>query len=166
MNKQQQQQQQETDEQVAPRSKYITVPNNSLTRFLLYNARPTDRQANGLFGYKRSSSNLDALTGMTLGKRSMPAAMEYLNMEPFYGRHYGMRSIPRMYDLRWAPLDSYEAPVLPADINWGAIISCLRWIPVWEEMWIKARWIIQDCLESTAGEAGKRDWLINGWMDG
>jgi len=84
----------------------------SLSRFLFYSTRPAEHLANLLpGGYKRSSSALDALTGVTLGKRS--ASSDFINMEPFFGRQYSMRNMPRMYDLRWAPLDSYDsaAPV-------------------------------------------------------
>lgn len=103
-------------------SAWITMP-TSLARFLFYHARPVEsRQSaagSGLLGYKRSSSSLDALTGMTLGKRASggptfsqaqlaapPPTVELLNMDPLFGRQFGARSTPRVYDLRW---DSYDA---------------------------------------------------------
>ena len=67
-----------------------------------------ERVANVLGGSKRSSSALDALTGVTLGKRSAPLGL--INLEPIYGRTYPMRAqSPRLYDLRWTPLDSYDS---------------------------------------------------------
>lgn len=93
--------------------KLLAIP-ASLTRFFFYNARPSEHQApmgtSSVGGYKRSSSALDALTGVTLGKRSAP--VDLVNFEPLLGRQYStIRSPPRMYDMRWAPLDAFDAPV-------------------------------------------------------
>lgn len=110
------------DEQVLQRSGKLiglTSPQGGgLSRFFIFNSasRPYEtRQATAsssggnVFGYKRSSSALDALTGVTLGKRSAPN-YEFVNMEPIYGRQYPIHvPMPRMYDLRWGPLDSYDA---------------------------------------------------------
>lgn len=43
--------------------------------------------------------------------------MDYLNLEPVYGRQYAMRTLPRMYDMRWAPLDAYDTPVAQMEVN-------------------------------------------------
>lgn len=103
------------------RSKVNALP-SGLTRFLFYSARPIERQAKieGPFGgYKRSSSALDSLTGVTLGKRSS-GSMELVNWEPLFARQYSMRSPPRMYDMRWAPLDSLDTPA-HEQYNWSSI---------------------------------------------
>lgn len=84
------------------KNRYLAVP-SALTRFLLYNARLNDIQGAGNLGYKRSSSALDALTGVTLGKRSSSA--ELINLDPYLGRQFGAHYFPRMYDMRWVPLD-------------------------------------------------------------
>lgn len=106
------------DEQVLQRNgKLIGLAppqEGGLARFFIFNSasRPyeTRQLSNGgnVFGYKRSSSALDALTGVTLGKRSAPN-YEFVNMEPIYGRQYPIHvPMPRMYDLRWGPSDSYD----------------------------------------------------------
>ena len=80
---------------------------NALTRFLLYNSgRPNERLqalagSGNPFGSKRSSSALDALTGVTLGKRSVGGAPQYaelINLDPFFSsRQYTLRSLlPRL----------------------------------------------------------------------
>lgn len=86
------------------KNRYLAVP-SALTRFLLNNARSNDFQAAGNLGYKRSSSALDALTGVTLGKRSPTAPIELINLDPFLGRQFGVHYSPRMYDMRWASND-------------------------------------------------------------
>lgn len=110
--------QESVDDQVLQRNGKlvsITTPQEGgLARFFIFNSasRPYEtRQATSInnggnvFGYKRSSSALDALTGVTLGKRSAPN-YEFVNMEPIYGRQFSMHvPMPRMYDLRWGPLD-------------------------------------------------------------
>lgn len=86
-------------------TKLLSLPTSSLSRFFFYHTRPNEHQAtNGpVGGYKRSSSALDALTGVTLGKRSAP--LEVVNYEPV---RYPLRSPARMYDLHWAPVEPLE----------------------------------------------------------
>jgi hypothetical protein len=57
---------------------------------------------------------LDALTGVTgLGKRSVPD--EYIIL-PRIGRENLVRNPSRItHEMRWAPLDTIEAPVIATD---------------------------------------------------
>lgn len=103
------------DEQAyaGPRGKFIVMP-SALSRFLLYNARPSERhaisgqsaagQSSAIIGFKR----LDPLSGITIGKRSPQQAMEFVNWEPVvFNRQYNnMHSMPRLFDFRWTPSDS------------------------------------------------------------
>lgn len=109
-------------------NRILAVP-RSLARFLFYNARqaggPVGQSSNQLIssatgtsnngesadngGFERSSRALDAISGMTIGKRSANP-LDYVSLEPIYGRqNYVVRApAPRVYDMRWAPLDTIE----------------------------------------------------------
>lgn len=123
-------------------NRLLTIP-NSLSRFLFSNIRfpqsLVDRQQSQLSssdggpafgGLKRSSSSLDSLTGMTLGKRSIqgstmssltPASNRLMagsssigsaavNYEPILDRHAAIfyRATPRMYDIGRHWTGSYD----------------------------------------------------------
>ena len=97
-------------EQDQSRARYAPAP-SGLSRFLFY-ARPTGDQLGAFADYKRSASALDALSGVTLGKRALPSSgqsMELLKMEPFLGRQIGLRAMPGLFDLRWAPFNLADA---------------------------------------------------------
>lgn len=109
-------------------NRLLAVP-YSLARFLAHNARAGgaperatlssqagDSGGRQIGGHKRSSSALDALTGVTLGKRSTNP-LEFVNFEPVFGRQNFARGPPRVYDMRWAPVDSIEAPSSYADYS-------------------------------------------------
>ena len=111
-------------------NRILAVP-RSLARFLFYNARQPGvavGQQNQLVGgagsgssggnggesidnggYERSSRALDAISGMTIGKRSANP-LDYVNVEPVYGRQsYAQRApVAHSYDLRWPPLETFE----------------------------------------------------------
>lgn len=114
-------------------SRLLAVP-LSLTRFMFPRSRSGgDHQSQGSlvatgggFGgssasqNKRSSSQLDALTGVTgLGKRSVPG--DYFNLEPssFFARQNLARlSAARNHadnNLRWTPVDVMEVPLASSD---------------------------------------------------
>lgn len=77
----------------------MVTPSN-LARLLFYNVPERVPMS-----FKRSSSALDPLAGITLGKRAI-SPVEFLNMEPMYARY---RPGSSMYHLRWAPVSGYEA---------------------------------------------------------
>lgn len=99
-------------------SRLLSVP-HSLARFIFYNSRQggiergqagqaTLTSSSGV-GSKRSGSQLDTLTGVTIGKRSAP--VELVNFEPLFGRQNPLaRLSPRVYDVRLTPMDSIESP--------------------------------------------------------
>jgi hypothetical protein len=101
-------------------SRLLAVP-LSLARFMFPHSRPGERRQSaalmdsfGPSNNKRSDSQMDALTGLTgLGKRSVP--VEYINLEPIFGRQNLVRNPGRIQTVRWAPLDAVEAPIMATD---------------------------------------------------